>query len=169
MLLSNLVAALPVAALPTESAPSSRGRLSRLARRDATEVIYLTAAVAPSTPPYYLSYVAYYPTTTLGYAGDEPDPNDEALGPWGGLSLWNTWPTPCSGNTHYEISFPSGVLFQFDLNFGAASAAVGATIGGGWNGYHGFTCVKDSGRVLYELSDDGDADVLALVNCTRAA
>ncbi|KAF3919074.1 hypothetical protein ABW21_db0203825 [Orbilia brochopaga] len=165
MLLSALVAALPALPLPADGSPTA----SELVKRDATEVIYLTGVLSPSNPPYYLSYVAYYPTTTLGYNLTEPDPADEALGPFGGTALWNTWPTPCTGNTHYEISFPSGALFQVDINYGASTATPGTVVGGGWNGYHGFTCVRDSERVLYDVPGIEGSEVYSLINCTWAS
>ncbi|KAK6525110.1 hypothetical protein TWF694_005258 [Orbilia ellipsospora] len=164
MLLSNIIAALPALSLPAEDSASR----VKLARRDATEVIYISAFYfSILNPPYYLSYAAYYPTTTLGYNLSLPGANDEVLGEWAGRSLWDTWPTPCTGNTHYELSFPSGVLFQFDLNYGAASASPGTVVGGGWNGFNAFTCRRDSGRVLYDVVEYTGAYVAALINCTR--
>ncbi|KAK6514712.1 hypothetical protein TWF281_004909 [Arthrobotrys megalospora] len=166
VLLSSLVAALPLSAGVSGSPVDAK---RDLAKRDATEVIYLTAVtIPPPSVPYWLGYIAYYPTAALGRSGAEPSANDEAIGPWGGNQIWRTWPTPCSGNTHYDILFPSGVTFQFDLNFGAANAAVGAVVGGGWNGFNAFTCRKDNGRTLYTVgTSNPGADVLVLVNCTR--
>lgn len=171
MLLSSLLPALPALSLPALGFPTG-SKLARnvevdLAKRDATEVIYLTAVLVPTIIDYYMGYVAYYPTTILGLSGAEPNPTDELMGPHGGTLLWNTWLTPCSGNTHYEIDFPSGVTFEFDLNFGASTASPGTVVGGGWNGFHGFVCKRDNGRIMFEVPNNPGANVYSLINCTR--
>ncbi|KAK6330092.1 hypothetical protein TWF718_003520 [Orbilia javanica] len=166
--ISSLIAALPLSLRAIGSHVDATNSEHALAKRDATEVIYLTAiALPPPSVPYWLGALAYYPTSALGMSGAEPRDSDEAIGPAGGNSIWRTWPTPCGGNTHYEVPFPSGVTFQFDLNFGANNAAVGAVVGGGWNGFNAFTCRKDNQRVLYTVATTPVSDVLALINCTR--
>ncbi|KAK6498296.1 hypothetical protein TWF481_010887 [Arthrobotrys musiformis] len=168
--ISSLIAALPLSleAIGPRSPTDAAGSKPALVKRDATEVIYLTAiALPPPSVPYWLGALAYYPTSALGNSGDAPRASDEAIGPAGGTGLWRTWPTPCSGNTHYEVFFPSGVLFQFDLNSGTDTAAVGAVVGGGWNGFNAFTCRRDSGRLVYYVDTATPSEVLALVNCTR--
>ncbi|KAF3283364.1 hypothetical protein TWF970_001344 [Orbilia oligospora] len=168
VVLSSLIAALPLSLGAIGSPVDTADSKHALAKRDATEVIYLTAiALPPPSVPYWLGVLAYYPTSALGWSGAEPRNSDEAIGPSGGTSIWRTWPTPCSGNTHYEVFFPSGITFQFDLNFGANNAAVGAVVGGGWNGFNAFTCRRDNERLLYTVATTPVSEVQALINCTR--
>ncbi|KAK6361026.1 hypothetical protein TWF730_007140 [Orbilia blumenaviensis] len=168
VVLSSLVAALPLSLSAFASPAETTDSKHALVKRDATEVIYLTAiALPPPSVPYWLGAVAYYPTTDLAFSGAEPRNSDENIGPAGGTNIWRTWPTPCSGNTHYEVFFLSGVTFQFDLNFGTNTAPIGAVVGGGWNGFNAFTCRKDNQRQVYTTGTNGDAPVLAMVNCTR--
>ncbi|EPS45995.1 hypothetical protein H072_28 [Dactylellina haptotyla CBS 200.50] len=147
---------------PTDAAPAR----AKLEKRDSSEVIYLTALDIPTVITVYVAYVAYYPNSTIAFAGVDPDPLDETLGPWGGTGTaqWNTWPDPCSGNRHYDIEFPSGVTFNVDINPGAQAASPGTIVGGGWNGFNAFKCVRDNGRVLVTA---GTGVVNILMNCTR--